>query len=205
VQAAVAALQAFHAKSPQASGMELRALRGQAAPVLSMDAFQALLRSAAEQSGIEISGSTARLRRHVATDNPGDEKTWTRIRPVLQQAGFNGLTTAELAAGAKIGEAELKDFLFRKAKTGEVVKVSATRFYLRGTLARFGATVAETARAVPGGRFTAAQVRDRTDIGRTRVIEILECFDRMGITRRAGDLRTIAKEPASVLGGSAAR
>jgi selenocysteine-specific elongation factor len=86
-----------------------------------------------------------------------------------------------------------------------VVKVSATRFYLRGTLARFGATVAETARAVPGGRFTAAQVRDRTDIGRTRVIEILECFDRMGITRRAGDLRTIAKEPASVLGGSAAR
>ena len=200
VQGAVTALQSFHAKSPQASGMEWRALRGQAAPMLTMDAFQALIRNAAEQAGIEIAGSTARLRRHVATDNPGDEKIWTRIRPVLQQAGFNGLTIAELAAGAKVGEAELKDFLFRKARTGEVVKVSAARFYLRGTLARFGATVAETSRAVPGGRFTAAQVRDRTGIGRTRVIEILECLDRMGITRRAADLRTLARDPASVLG-----
>jgi selenocysteine-specific elongation factor len=80
------------------------------------------------------------------------------------------------------------------------MKASAERFYLRGTLARFLTIAAEVARSVPGGRFTAAQVRDRTDIGRTRVIEILEAFDRMGITLRAGDLRTLRKDSASMLG-----
>jgi len=188
--AVVRALEEFHAKSPQAPGMELAALRVPRP-------LQALLRTI---PGVEVTGSTVRLRRHVATDNPGDERTWTRIRPVLDRAGFNGLTVAELAAAAKVAEAELRDFFFRKAKTGEVVKVSAARFYLRGTLARFGAIVQATSQAVPGGRFTAAQVRDRTDIGRTRVIEILECFDRMGITRRAGDLRTMGKGFNVVLG-----
>jgi selenocysteine-specific elongation factor len=189
-QSVVRTLEEFHAKSPQAPGMELAALR-------LPKPFQALPRTIPE---VEIVGSTVRLRRHVATENPGDQKTWMRIRPVLEQAGFNGLTVPELATGSKVGEPELKDFLFRKAKTGEVVKVSAARFYLRGTLARFGAIVRATSQAVPGGRFTAAQVRDRTDIGRTRVIEILECFDRMAVTRRAGDLRTLAKDPAAVFG-----
>ena len=194
VKSVLGALTAFHAKSPQAPGMGLAALRP---PRLSVPAFHALVRAIPE---VEVTGSTARLRTHVATDNPEDQRTWTRILPVLQQAGFNGLTVQELAAAAKMQEAQLKDFLFRKAKTGEVVKVSAARFYLRGTMARFGAVTAATARAVPGGRFTAAQVRDRTDIGRTRVIEILECFDRMGITRRSGHLRTMAKDFTAFFG-----
>jgi selenocysteine-specific elongation factor len=186
-RSAVSALKEFHANSPQAPGMELRSFK----------LPEALLRAIAE---VEVTGSTARLRSHVATDNPGDDKTWQRVRPVLDKAGFNGLTIPELAAAAKVKEAELKDFLFRKAKTGEVVKVSAARFYLRGTLARFGAIAVQTAREVPAGKFTAAQVRDHTDIGRTRVIEILECFDRMGITRRAGDMRTIAKDYTAFFG-----
>ena len=196
-QAAVKALEAFHAKSPQAPGLALAVLRQLCAPKLSTPGFHALVRSL---EGVTVTGSTAHLRRHVATDNPGDEKTWQRVRPLLRQAGFNGLTISELAAAAKVGEAELKDFLFRKAKTGEVVKVSAARFYLRTTLASFGAITLETSRAIPGGRFSAAQVRDRTDIGRMRVIEILECFDRIGITRRAGDLRTIAKDFTAFFG-----
>ncbi|MGQ0654356.1 MAG: selenocysteine-specific translation elongation factor [Betaproteobacteria bacterium] len=197
LQSAIRALEAFHAKSPQAAGLELPALRAQSAPGLAMATFQAMLRTVSE---VEITGSAARLRRHVATDNPGDADTWRRVQPLLHAAGFNGLTIAELAAAAKIKEPALKDFLFRKAKTGEVVKVSAERFYLRGTLARFAAIAVATSQAAPGGRFSAAQVRDRTGIGRTRVIEILECFDRMGITRRAGDLRTLGRDFTSVLG-----
>ena len=191
VNAAVRALEAFHATSPQAMGADLGALRSQCAPRLSAAAFHALLR---EEPRIEITASTARLRRHVATDNSGDREMWARVQPPMRAAGFNGLTIAELAAAARVKEAELKDFLFRKAKTGEVVKVTAERFYLRATLARFAAIALAVSQSVPAGRFTAAQVRDRTGIGRNRVIEILECFDRLGLTRRAGDLRTMAKD-----------
>jgi selenocysteine-specific elongation factor len=193
----VRALEAFHATSPQAIGADLGALRSQCAPRLSAAAFHALLR---EEPRIEITGSAARLRRHVPTDNPGDQKLWARVQPPMQAAGFNGLTIAELAAAARVKEAELKDFLFRKAKSGEVVKVSVERFYLRATLARFASIALAVSRSVPAGRFAAAQMRDRTGIGRNRVIEILECFDRLGLTRRAGDLRTMAKDYTTVFG-----
>lgn len=159
-----------------------------------------MLRGFADQKHVELTGSVARLPRHVATDNPADEKMWQRLHPLLYAAGFGGLTLPELASATAIKEVQLKDFLFRKAKTGEVVRVTQERFYLRGTLARFAAIADKVSRSLPGGKFTAAQVRDCTDIGRTRVIEILECLDRLGIMLRVGDMRTMRKDFAPILG-----
>ena len=65
--------------------------------------------------------------------------------------------------------------------------------------AEFIAIVQTTAQHSADGKFVAAQVRDRTDIGRTRVIQILECFDRLGLTRRQGDLRTLRSNASPIL------
>ena len=196
------ALARFHAETPQALGIEIAALRKQCAPNQAAATFPILLRLLADEKHIELSGSVARLPRHVATDNPADERIWQRVQPVLDAAGFGGLTLAELASAAAIKESLLKDFLHRKAKTGEVVRVTPERFYLRGTLARFAAIADAVSRAAPDGRFSAAQVRDRTDIGRTRAIEILECLDRLGITQRIGDVRALRKDFVPILGAA---
>ena len=47
--------------------------------------------------------------------------------------------------------------------------------------------------ASASGQFTAAQLRDRLDNGRKVAIQILEFFDRHGVTLRRGDLRHINK------------
>ncbi len=198
----LAALTRFHAESPQALGMEVAALRKLCAPQLAAATFTALLRLLADAKKLEVSGSLARLPRHVATDNPADAAMWDKVRPALHAAGFNGLTLAELSAAVSIRDAALKDFLHRKAKTGELVKVTADRFYWRGTLAQFAAVAVRVAQALPGGKFSAAQVRDHTDIGRTRAILILEAFDRLGITRRIGDVRVLHKDYVPVLGAA---
>ncbi len=198
------ALTRFHAETPQAVGMEVAALRKQCAPHMAAGTFAILLRGLADEKQLETSGSVARLIRHVATDNPADERMWQAAQPALEAAGLGGATLAELAAAAKLAAPQLKDFLHRKAKTGEVVRVTAERFYLRGTLARFAVLVADVAKALPGGRFSAAQVRDRTDIGRGRAIELLECLDRLGITQRVGDVRVVRKDFAPILGEAAA-
>ncbi len=198
--AVLEALKRFHAESPQSSGMEVAALRRQCAPHVAAPTFAAILKIFAERKQLEAAGSLARLPRHIATDNPADEKLWATVSPLMEDAGFNGLTIAELAAAAQVKEPPLKDFLHRKAKTGEIVRVVDNRFYLRGTLAAFAAISAGVSREVAGGRFTAAQVRDKTDIGRGRAIEILECLDRLGITRRIGDLRIMAKDFTPILG-----
>ena len=64
------ALARFHAETPQALGIEIAALRKQCAPNQATATFPILLRLLADEKHIELSGSVARLPRHVATDNP---------------------------------------------------------------------------------------------------------------------------------------
>ena len=190
----------FLADNPQSLGIEVAELRGACAPQLAAPTFALVLRLLADEKHLELTGSIARLPRHVATDNPADEKMWQSVQPVLLAAGFSSLTLTELAAAASVKEPLLKDFMHRKAKTGEVIRVTPDRFYTRGTLAQFAAVATAAAAATADGKFSAAQVRDRTDIGRTRAIEILESLDRLGITRRIGDVRVLHKDFAPILG-----
>ena len=54
-------------------------------------------------------------------------------------------------------------------------------------------TAADLAAKAATGQFTAAEFRDRLDNGRKVAIQILEFFDRHGVTLRRGDLRRINK------------
>lgn len=200
MDAVYATLAAFLKAHPQALGMEVLALRRECGPHLGAESFALVLRLMAEEGRLELAGSTVRLPRHVATDNPVDRKTWARVQPLLEAADFEGLVLAELASTAGLREPALRDFLHRKAKTGEVVCVTPDRFYLCGTLSRFAAIATAVAQGIEDGKFSAAQVRDQTDIGRTRAIQLLECFDRLGITQRIGDLRAIRRDFTPILG-----
>ena len=51
-----------------------------------------------------------------------------------------------------------------------------------------------------GRVFSAADFRDKLDNGRKVAIQILEFFDRHGLTRRDGDLRRVVKAPELVFG-----
>ena len=46
-------------------------------------------------------------------------------------------------------------------------------------------------------QFTVQEYRDQTGIGRNLSIEILEYFDRQGVTRRIGDVRQIIRQEIS--------
>jgi selenocysteine-specific elongation factor len=198
------ALTRFHRESPQATGFEISALRKQLAPALAAATFTALLRELGDDKKIEVAGSTVRLPRHVATDNPADEKMWQALKPILDNAGFNVPPLRELAPAANIKEPILKDFLHRKARTGEVIRVTPERFYPRATLAQLAAVAQVVTQTVPGGQFTAAQFRDRSGVGRGLAIEILECLDRLGITQRIGDVRKMRKDFVPILGAAVA-
>ena len=203
-QSAVDALTRFHRESPQATGFEVSTLRKQLAPALPAATFTALLRELGDEKKIEVAGSSARLPRHVATDNPADEKMWQALKPLLDNAGFNVPPLRELAPAANLKEAILKDFLHRKARTSEVIRVTPERFYPRATLAQLAAVAQVVTQTVPGGQFTAAQYRDATGVGRGLAIEILECLDRLGITQRIGDARKMRKDFVPILGAATA-
>ena len=91
--------------------------------------------------------------------------------------------------------------MHRKSLTGEVIAVTSERFYMRTTLIRFAHVVQRASRASTDGLFTVAQVRDRAGIGRSLVIQILERLDRLGVTRRLGDRRSLRPDFESVFSG----
>ncbi len=151
-----------------------------------------------------MSGSLARLPGHNATSNPEDDRLWQAIRPALESAGFAAPPLRELGANLKLKEPIVKDFLHRKTRGEEVMKVTAERFYPRTTLATLAAVAQATAQAQPNGMFTAAQYRDAVGVGRTLAIEILEFLDTVGITQRVGDARKMRKDFAPILGAAVA-
>jgi selenocysteine-specific elongation factor len=200
-EAAPVALRDFHRAQPQATGMEITTLHKQLAPQLPAEAFQSLLRELAEERRIEIAGNLVRQPGHDATSNPEDQRMWQLVLPALRHGGFAPPPVAELAAALKLKEAVLKDFLHRKSRGGEVMRVPPDRFYPRATLATLAATAHALARANPSG-FTAAQYRDATGIGRGLAIEILEFLDTLGITQRVGDARKLRKDFVPILGAA---
>jgi len=200
-EAVPAALRDFHRAQPQATGMEIATLRKQLAPQLPAEAFQSLLRELADERRIEIASNLVRQTGHDATSNPEDLRMWQLVLPALQQGGFAPPPVAELASALKLKEAALKDFLHRKSRGGEVMRVPPDRFYPRTTLATLAATAHALARANPNG-FTAAQYRDATGIGRGLAIEILEFLDSLGVTQRVGDARKPRKDFVPILGAA---
>ena len=195
-------LQAFHKAQPQAAGEETETLRKKLAPELSADAFGTILRTLADARKIETSGAIARLPAHSTTANSADETMWQLVKPALETAGFNAPLIKDLALHLKLKEPMVKDFLYRKAKSNEIYRVTPDRFYTKGTLAKLAATAQATAQAQPTGIFTAAQYRDWTGVGRGLAIEILEFMDTLGVTQRIGDTRKMRKDFAPILGAA---
>jgi selenocysteine-specific elongation factor len=79
----------------------------------------------------------------------------------------------------------MRSLLIRLARRGEVYQVVKDLFYARSAVGRLACIAREVEDR--SGAVRAAEFRDRLSLGRKRAIQILEFFDRIGYTRRAGD------------------
>lgn len=88
-------------------------------------------------------------------------------------------------------EFDVRRVLKSMGMQGGVVEIVTDHFFLRDVMAEVAQIVGELAGAAEDGYFGAAQLRDRLDNGRKVSIQMLEYFDRQGLTLRKGDLRII--------------
>ena len=88
-------------------------------------------------------------------------------------------------------EADIRRLCKLLAGMGEIDEVAPDHFFLRGTVAEMAEIARDIAAKAPDGQFAAAAFRDRLDNGRKVAIQILEFFDRHGVTLRRGDVRRI--------------
>lgn len=203
----LAVLKKFHADNPNLAGIGLERLRLQLEPRLPAPAFAALLQGLVRTKDITLDGSWIRLPGHEVHLTPQDEAMWTKIKPyIMDAARFRPPRVRDIAGYICVPEQEVRRLLKLLGRMGRVDEVAHDHFFLRETVAEMVEIMTNLSAKIPDGQFTAAQFRDCLDNGRKVAIQILEFFDRHGVTIRRGDLRRINKHrldlfrrPADVL------
>ncbi len=185
-------LAAFHSENPELQGQGRERLRMAMEPRLPAPVFLAVMRTEAAADNIVLEGAFLRLPGHVAQLGEAEEALYADILPHLtKDHRFRPPRVRDLAELLGVDEREVRRVLKLCARLGRVDQIRPDHFFTRATTAEMVTIVREVAAQTEHGEFVAGSFRDRVNNGRKVAIEILEFFDRHGVTIRRGDLRRI--------------
>lgn len=187
----VPALEACHVAAPERTGSSEADINRQLPRRLKPELLVLLINELLADGTFERDGALVRLPGHAARRSPADEALWKRVRPLLDVADFKTPVVHDMVEPLGMDFKLLEAFLIRSAQEGFLVRVSAKRYFLPETVVHFETIVRELARTQPDGVFTVADFRNEVGIGRNAVVEILEYLDRVGLTRRHGQVRKL--------------
>jgi selenocysteine-specific elongation factor len=180
----------YQGERPLEPGHPLEALRaamkdaaGRSVPPAVADA---VLDLGVRKRVLEVAGTVVRSPGWVPT---ADAAASARLAARLAAAHWQIPTVAELEA--ELGGVPVRALLVHLTRSGGVAQVDRERYAAPAALATFRAAL--DAALAELGQATPAQLRDRFGLTRKYLIPLLEWADRSGITRRAGDARTLAR------------
>ena len=158
-------------------------------------------RIAGGRGSVEQDGPWLRLPTHRAVLSPQDERIWQR------RAGADRRGALPPAAHARPGAGVVR------AGAGDARHAEAAAAHGQADRGRAGSVLPErdgggtcrpspprSRRPMPAGTLTAAAFRDRLANGRKVAIQILEFFDRAGVTVRIGDERRVRADRLGLFG-----
>ncbi|WP_432379427.1 selenocysteine-specific translation elongation factor [Duganella sp. P38] len=181
----LAALAEFHARAPDDAGPELWRLKRIVSPDMEDRLWSRLVDTLLAAGAIGQRGRSLHLPEHSVELSADEQAAAAPLLASLLAGGFDPPWVRDLARAHQMPEAEVRRLLLKLSKTGELSQVVKDLFYhpqRLDELARLVATLPEV---------QAASFRDATALGRKRAIQILEFFDRVGYTRRIGNIHLI--------------
>lgn len=186
-----AALDTFHAENPDLPGMGRERLRLALTPRLPAPAFLAAL-AALPEGSVKLEGAWVRRASFAVRLTAADEALWGRIEPLLDgQERFRPPRVRDISGLLAVPEPEVRRLLKLLGRMGRLDEVAHDHFFLRAVVAEMVGILARLSGERMKQEFTAAAFRDEVENGRKVAIQILEFFDRHGVTLRRGDLRRI--------------
>jgi selenocysteine-specific elongation factor len=192
------ALAAHHEAAPDQPGLPPERIGRMLPGRPPQTAMHALLDRLLAEGAIAQDGPWLRLPDHRVSLSAEDERLWAAMRELIAAAPFRPPRTRDMARALDVREAVLRATLKRLQRAGRLIEIAQDHFFLRETVAAMAMTAAELAEAPAG--LTAATFRDRLDNGRKVAIQILEFFDRAGLTGRAGEVRRVRADRAGMFG-----
>lgn len=191
----------FHMDNPDLQGIGREQLRLSLDPRLSKPPFIAALRKIAEKGEVVLDGAFVRLASHQVRLSPSDEEIWTIIAGQLGgEERFRPPRVRDIAAATKNAERDVRKLLKLAGRLGRADEIAHDHFFLRPTVREMVAIAAQVEAKTESGWFNAAEFRDRLNNGRKVAIQVLEFFDRNGVTLRKGDLRRMNQHRLDLFG-----
>ncbi|WP_312816711.1 selenocysteine-specific translation elongation factor, partial [Pseudomonas sp.] len=184
----------FHEQEPDQLGPDRDRLRRFAALPLERPAFVSLLDELLNDEMIASSGPWLHLPDHKVQLSAVDSALWERLQPKLLAGEYDPPWVRTLATEEQCAEADVRLLLRKLARLGLVHQVVRDLFYPEVTLRRMAELLLRQANDTPVVQVAA--FRDMLGIGRKRSVQILEYFDRIGLTRRVADQRYIRADSA---------
>ncbi len=190
----IATLAEFHKANSDLPGIGLERLRLQLQPRFPASIFITIIQWLTRSGETAVDGAWVRLPGHEVRLTPEDEKHWARIAPLISGAErFRPPRVRDIAGLLGLREADIRRLFKLMGRMGKVDEIAQDHFFLRSTVAEMVGIVVDLGPPAEKREFSAAQFRDRVDNGRKVAIQILEFFDRHGVTLRRGDLRRVNK------------
>ncbi len=198
----VAFLRSYHADNPELPGVAGERLRLALMSQVPKPLFAVIRDRLAAEKRIVVVGHLLRLPDHVAQLSADERRLGQLMIPLIAKQRFRPPRVRDLSAVLALQETHVRRACKALARTGAFMEIAPDQFFLRETVVEMARIARDLSRNSATSHFTAADFRDRMDNGRKVAIQILECFDRQGLTRREGDLRRVVKEPELIFGTS---
>lgn len=192
----------FHAGQPQLAGMGVDEVLAVLDPKPPAPVLRAALRDAIRDGSIARSATRFHLPGHQPRLDPKDAERWQRIAPHLQQQPRQPPVVHDLARMLDMPPDELDSLLVRVTFSGRLIRVAKNRFLLPSAVSELAELAEALAQNSDSGSFDARAFRDAAGIGRNLTIDLLEYFDRMGLTRRQGDQRRVVGRSEEIFGAA---
>lgn len=190
----LAKVDAHHEHHPDELGIGSERLRLASQPRLPLPAFKAFLAHLAKRRRVATQGAWVHRPEHEVKLSEPDSARWEAIEPLLGgRDRFRPPRARDIAKHFGFAEDDVRRLLKTQCRRGVLDEIAHDHFFLRATTGEMSDILNQLAARQASGEITAALFRDQLDNGRKVAIQILEFFDRHGVTLRRGDLRRVNK------------
>lgn len=148
----------------------------------------------AAEGALKVRGSAIALPDFQVRLKPRQRELLDRVVAKMAAAGLGAVGATDLARGLGVPPHAVREIWELGVECGELVRMPDGTVLTQSQIQR---ALEEIRKLAGAGPFTAAQVRDRLQSSRSRVIPLLEYLDAVGVTQRIGDRRVLREDPTA--------
>ena len=175
-------LATYHQQHHDEPGPGRERLRRMALPMEDEALVLTLIERMRESGDIQSHHGWLHLPEHKAGFNEEQAQLWQKAAPLF---GDEPWWVRDLARETGVDEQVMRGVLHQAAQQGLITAIVKDRYYRNDRIVTFASMIRDLDQG--RGSTSAADFRDRLNVGRKLAIQILEYFDRIGFTRRRGN------------------